>query len=73
VVIGVPEPGHVLRGARPLPIEVKPREIEGTLTFPEITKATWPSVQLKLAAAKINQEVRRIVISVTPIKRQSVS
>lgn len=68
IVIGVPEPGHILRGAKPTPVELKPREVEGTLTFPEITRATWASVQLKLAAAKINQEVRRIIISVTPVK-----
>lgn len=66
VVIGVPAPGHVLRGARPLPIEVKPREIEGILTIPGDVTANWPMVGVKLAAAKHSQDVRRIVLLAPP-------
>lgn len=67
VVIGVPAPGHVLRGARPLPVEVKPREAEGMLTIPDaITANNWTAIGLKLAAAKANGEVRRITLLQPP-------
>ena len=67
VAIGVPAPGHVLRGARPAPIEIRPRESEGILTIEdEITATTWQGISLKLAAAKVSEATRRIIIKHPP-------
>lgn len=67
IVIGVPEPGHILRGAKPVPVEVKPHIMDFELVIQDtITAETWTAISLKLAEAKISEAVRRITIHRPP-------